>query len=72
MNYVTCNRSRGWDTKDSDDMASINNSYYLYINLWYRTFSPMYLSKGEYTSVILLLYNGRIDSTIVSDKGGVL
>ena len=61
-------RSRG---KDGISGMGENRSYYLYTGTWYRMFSPLYFSGVGYASVMLLLHDGRIDSTDVSQNGGV-
>lgn len=60
---------RGW--AQNDDVESINKGYYLYINVWYRFFSPTYWSNNGYVSVMTLLENGRINSDNVLAIGGV-
>ena len=68
MNYVTCNRRRGWlSESDSGD----NISYYLYLSFWYRMMSPNYYSSDDKSGMINLYSNGYLNSSGVYYVSGV-
>ena len=66
MNYVICNRSRGWDGGEREE----NTSYYLWSNEWYRTISSYDQWKDGSGSTIYLDSKG-IYSYFVQESGGV-
>lgn len=49
---------------------SLNNSFYLYSGIWYRTFSPNNLFTNNHTNVIRVHTDGSISGNWVDDENG--
>lgn len=67
MNYVTCNRRRGY-ISETDEGS--NKNYYIVNNAWYRMFSSYCFGSDKYSQVFHINDDGYIGHTWVSSEAG--